>query len=148
MAIPKKGTGAGTKISFSTDGSAYTQFASVSKITPPAFSRETQDVTDLNSFEENDQFKEHVGGFIEADEMSIDGFFVKSDAAREAAEAAFYSNEEVYLKITMPAFIGKTVTVKGIITKYQPFGELTPDGGVAFSLSIKPNSKPTAGDAA
>ena len=68
---PNKATGSGTKASISTDGSTYKEFASITKIGPPSMSRGTVDVTDMNSYENNDQMKEFLTDFIEADEMTI-----------------------------------------------------------------------------
>lgn len=148
MALPKKTTGSGTKAFFSADGKAYKLFASITKLSPPSMSRGTVEVTDMNSYHENNQFKEYLGDFIEADEMNIEGYFVKDDEARNALEDAFYSGEECYVKIQLPPVIGKSMIVKGIITKYQPIGEISTDSGIAFSTSIKPNSKPTMNDTA
>lgn len=141
MAKPKKTTGSGTKALISADGKTYVEFASVSKISPPSMSRSTADVTDMNSYFDNDQFKEFLGSFIEGDEMSIEGYFVIGDEGREALENAFYSGDECYVKIQLPPTIGKSMIVRGIVTKYQPIGEITPDNGIAFSTSIKPNGK-------
>ena len=58
----------------STDGQTYKQFASVTKLGPPNMSRGTVDVTDMNSFETNNQMKEYLTDFIEAEEMSIEGY--------------------------------------------------------------------------
>lgn len=142
MALPKKTTGSGAKAEISKDNSAFSLFGSVSKITPPSFTRGTIDVTDMNSYQNNNQMKEFLSDFIEADEMQIEGFFLGEDAGREMLEEAFYSGEEVYIRVTLPPVIGKTMTVQGMITKYQPMGEISPDAGIAFSTSIKPNAKP------
>lgn len=142
-ATPQKTTGSGTKLSISSDGSTYTEFASVKSITPPSMSRGTVEVTDMNSYYNNDQFKEYLGDFIEGDEMSISGYLLKTDAALTAAETAFYSGNEVYIKIDLPTVIGQSMTVKGVITKYQRVGDISVSDGLAFSLSIKPTAKPT-----
>lgn len=142
MAKPKKTTGSGTKAFFSADGSEYALFASVTKVGPPSMSRGTVEVTDMNSYEDNNQFKEYLGDFIEADEMSVEGYFIKDDAARAALEDAFYSGDECYIKIQLPPLIGKSMIVKGIITTYRPLGDITTDSGIGFNASIKPNSKP------
>lgn len=140
---PKKTTGSGTKAFFSADGTNYKEFASVTKLSPPSMSRGTVEVTDLNSYENNDQFKEYLGDFIEADEMTLEGYYIKDDAARAALEAAFYSGEPCYIKVQLPPAIGQTMTVCGVLTKYQAFGEISSGAGIAFSTSIKPNKKPT-----
>ena len=143
MSTPEKATGSGTKASISTDGQSYKEFASITKIGPPSMSRGTVDVTDMNSYENNDQMKEFLTDFIEADEMSIEGFAKKTDDGRDAAETAFYAGTIVYIKIVLPAAIGKTMIVKGLMTSYRPIGDISSDAGIAFSMGIKPVAKPT-----
>lgn len=145
MAI-EKATGSGAKASISIDGSTFKEFASITKISPPSMSRGTVDVTDMNSFEENDQMKEFLTDFIEGEEMTIEGFVKKTDDGRDLAEDAFYSGKETSIKIILPAALGKTMTVKGLLTSYRPIGDISTDAGIAFSIGLKPNSKPTLED--
>ena len=105
-------------------------------------SRGTVDVTDMNSYETNDQMKEFLPDFIEAEEMSIEGYVKKADEGRDAAEAAFYDGTLVHIQITLPAAIGKTMTVRGYIVGYRPIGDISTDAGIAFTMSIKPIAKP------
>lgn len=140
---PNKATGSGTKASISTDGTTYKEFASITKIGPPNMSRGTVDVTDMNTYENNDQMKEFLTDFIEADEMTIEGFAKKTDEGRDAAEAAFYAGDIVYIKIVLPAAIGKAMIIKGLMTSYRPIGDISSDAGIAFSMGIKPVAKPT-----
>lgn len=141
---PKKSTGSGTKASISTDGGAsYKEFASITKISPPGMTRGTVDVTDLNSYENNDQMKEFLTDFIEGEDMSIEGYAKSTDEGRDAAETAFYAGIAVFIKIILPAAIGKTMIVIGVITSYKPIGDIDPSTGIAFSMSLKPTAKPT-----
>lgn len=75
--------------------------------------------------------------------MSIEGFAKKTDEGRDAAESAFYAGSIVHIKIVLPAAIGKTMIVKGLITSYRPIGDISSDAGIAFSMGIKPVAKPT-----
>lgn len=141
---PKKSTGSGTKASISTDGgTSYKDFASITKISPPGMTRGTVDVTDLNSYENNDQMKEFLTDFIEGEDMSIEGYVKSTDEGRDAAETAFYAGTAVFIKIILPAAIGKTMTVNGVITSYKPIGDIDSSTGIAFSMSLKPTAKPT-----
>ena len=146
MAIPEKTTGSGTKAFFSKDKTTWKQFASVSKITPPSMSRGTIEVTDMNSYHDNNQFKEYLGDFIEADEMTIEGYFVKDDEGRSMLEECFYSGEECYVKVQLPPVIGKDMIVTGVLTKYQPMGEISTTAGIAFTMSMKPNGRAEMSD--
>ena len=143
---PGKATGSGAKASISTDGQTFKDFASITKIGPPNMSRGTVDVTDMNSFENNNQMKEFLPDFIEAEEMSLEGFVKKTDEGRDAAETAFYAGTLVHIKITLPNAIGKTMTVVGYIVSYRPIGDISTDAGIAFSMGIKPVQKPALAD--
>lgn len=105
-------------------------------------SRGTVDVTDMNSYENNDQMKEFLVDFIEGEEMAIEGYVKSTDEGRDAAEAAFYGGAEVHVKIDLPAAIGKSMVVKGLIVSYRPIGDITTDAGIAFSMGLKPTAKP------
>lgn len=142
MADIKKATGSGTTAAISTDGTTFKTFASVTNLAPPNMTRGTVDVTDMNSYSNNDQFKEYLGDFIEGDEMNIEGFFISGDEGREAAETAFYSGGEVQIRIVLPAVLGKTMTVTGIITTYRPIGDINTSDGIKFSIAVKPTRKP------
>lgn len=143
IATPKKSTGSGTTAAISTDGgTTYKTFASVTSLGPPNMTRGTVDVTDMNSYQNNNQMKEFLTDFIEADEMSLEGFVVGEDEGRDAAETAFYSGAEVKLKLVLPAALGKTMVITGLLTAYRPIGDIDTGSGIAFSLSIKPTAKP------
>lgn len=138
-----KMTGSGVTASISTDGTTYSQFASVTSITPPNMTRATVDVTDLNSYSNNDQFKEFLSSFIEGEEIQISGFFRAADAGRAAAETAFYAGTSCYIKLYFPAPVNKDWVCRGVPTSYQQVGEITADAGIPFRFGVKPTAKPT-----
>lgn len=143
MAGPKKGTGSGTKFELSTDGSTFKKFMSVTKVSPPEYSRDTVDLTDNGSFENNNQMKESGTGFIDPGELQVDGFVHTEDEGLPAAEEAFFSGVEVKGKIISPPWLNKTITYSGIITKLKPIGDLDPENGVPYSMTMKLLGKPT-----
>lgn len=145
---PKKATGSGAKISISTDGSAYKEFGSVTSVAPPNLSRGTVDATDLNSYYNNDQFKEYLGDFIDADDMTVEGHYLGTDEGREAAATAFYAGIEVSLKIQLPAAIGKSYVYKGILTAFRDLTDINTGAAIGYSLSLKPNAKPVVSSTA
>ena len=99
MALPKKGTGSGTKAYISTDGSEFTQFLSVSKVSPPDYSRGTVDLTDNASYDDNNQMKEFGVGFIEGGDLKIEGWHRTDDTGITAAEEAFFAGTPVQIKL-------------------------------------------------
>ena len=143
MSDVKKATGSGTTAAISTDGSTYKDFASITNLSMPNMTRGTVDVTDMNSYGNNDQMKEFLGDFIEADDMTIEGFHINGDEGREAAETAFYSGGLVYIKVVLPSALGKTAIITGIMTAYKPIGDIDTSNGIKFSMSIKPTEKPS-----
>lgn len=140
---PKKATGSGTKVSFSTDGTAYKEFGSVTSISPPSMSRNTVDSTDMNSYYNNDQFNEYLADFIEADDMTVEGHYLEGDEGRVAASEAFYTGEECYIKIDLPKAIGKSYIVKGIPTALRDLTDISTGAVIGFSFGVKPTCKPT-----
>ena len=142
MALPKKGTGSGTKAYISTDGSEFTQFLSVSKVSPPDYSRGTVDLTDNASYDDNNQMKEFGVGFVEAGELKIEGWHRTDDTGITAAEEAFFAGTPVQIKLVSPPWLGKTLVFPGIITGLQTIGSLEPENGVPYSVTVKPTGKP------
>ena len=72
MATPKKGTGSGTTFELSTDdGSTWTKILSVSKVTPPEYTRNTVDLTDNSSYDSNNQMNQISTGIIKGGELKV-----------------------------------------------------------------------------
>lgn len=144
MTIPKKGTGSGTTFELSTDdGSSWTKILSVSKVTPPEYTRNTVDLTDNSSYDSNNQMKEFGTGFIEGGELKVEGFVRTDDTGLATAEEAFFEGGEVKARIVGPKWYKKTLVYPGVLTGMQPIGELDPENGVPYSLTMKVTGKPT-----
>lgn len=142
MATPEKGTGNGTQVHISVDdGKTFKEFGSVTKVSAPKLTREDVDTTDNKSFENNGQMKESSPGFITADDLTVEGFYKNTDEARTVIDTAFYEGSDVQLKIVSPKFMGKTFVYKGYINSWQEFGELSPETGVSFAMSLKVQGK-------
>lgn len=135
-------TGSGSKIYVSTDKKNWKLFGKVTGVTPPTFTREAIDATTLNSFSDNDKFKESVPGFVEGSDLPVNGFYVNGDEGREAADAAFYGDNPVYIKVETPPKIGKTFIYYGPPTSYTPLGEINTSGLIGFAFTIKVIKKP------
>lgn len=142
MAGPKKGVGSGTKVEISTDGTKFTKIMSVTKVSPPAFSTDDADLTDQESYESNNKFKESAPTFIDGGEVKIDGWVNTDDTGVAAAETAFFDQSPVICRVVFPAWMGKTITYNGYIKSLQTIGDLDPEAGVPYSITIKVNKKP------
>ena len=144
MALPKKGTGSGTTVELSTDGSTWTKLLSVTKVGAPEYTRDTVDVTDNGSYESNNQMKEFVASFIDGGELTVEGFVRSDDETGLAkAEEAFFNGDMVQVRVVGPKWLGKTFVYPGLITSFKPIGDMDPENGVPYSLTTKVTGKPT-----
>lgn len=142
MAGPKKGVGSGTKVEISTDGTKFTKIMSVTKVSPPELSTDDADLTDQESYASNDKFKESVPTFIDGGEIKIDGWVNTDDTGVAAAETAFFDQSPVICRVVFPVWMDKTITYNGYIKSIQSIGDLDPEAGVPYSITIKVNKKP------
>lgn len=129
--------GYGAKFSIKGAGSTYTAVAEVVSITPPGLTRETIDVTHLNS---DDQTKEFIGSLIEAGEATITINYVPS--ASDVLLTAFTTNGGAgEFRITYPKN-DFNMDFKGIITGYEQ-GDIVVDDKLSATLTIKCSGRPT-----
>lgn len=112
----------------------YVAVAEVVSITPPGMTRDAVEATHLKS---PDGWKEFIAGLKEAGEASLTLNFVPS--ATDALFTAFTADSGKY-EITFPN--GVQMRFGGFFTAYNP-PELTPDGKMEASATIKATSKPT-----
>lgn len=114
--------------------------AEITKLTSPALTLETIDVT---SHASDDYFREYIAGLLDGGEVSLEGNFIYSDSD---GQIGLYSDMLAKTKqtfiITFPTAITATWTFYAYVTKFQT-GDFTPDGKVSFSVSLKITGKPT-----
>lgn len=127
----------GYNASFGIEGSTagtYVDVAEVVSITPPGVTREAVEATHLKS---PDRYKEFIAGLKETGEASITLNFVP--AASDDVFTAFEAEEGKY-QITFPN--GVMLRFDGFFTAYNP-PELTPEGKMEATATIKATGKPT-----
>ena len=112
----------------------YVTVAEVVSITPPGMTRDSVEATHLTS---PDKWKEFIAGLKDAGEASFTMNFVPS--ATDAVYLAFNADSGKY-QITFPN--GVMMRFAGFFTGYTP-PELTPDGKMEASATIKPTGAPT-----
>ena len=112
----------------------YVDVAEVIAITPPGMTRGTQEATHLKS---PDNHHEHIALLSDSEEASFTVNFVPS--ATDALLAAFNATTGKF-QITYPN--GVMLRFGGIVTGYTP-PELTPEGKMEATVTIKPSGKPT-----
>ena len=119
------------------DGATYDYVAEVTSITPPGMSRDTVDVTHLES---PDKFKEYIAGLADGGDASISLNY--KPAASDALVAAFIA-ETGDFRVLFPD--GDTfLDFAGIVTEWSP-GELTSDGAMSCTFSVKATGPVTLG---
>lgn len=127
----------GWNAKFGIEGSTagtYVDLAEVISITPPGMTRNTVDATHLQS---PDGWMEYIAGLKDTGEASITLNFVPS--ATDALYAAFEDESGAY-QITFPN--GVMFRFSGFFTGYTP-SDITPEGKLEVTATIKPTGKPT-----
>jgi predicted secreted protein len=125
--------GLGTRLGIKS-GSNYTAVAEVTRITPAGWSRNTVDATHLES---PDGWAEFIAGLKTASDCTFDVNWVP--AASDPLLAAFEAGEGEFQLL----FPSATVAMQfaGIVTEFKP-GEVSPEGKLSASVTIKPSGKP------
>jgi predicted secreted protein len=111
----------------------YVAVAEVTSIRPPSWSRDAVEATHLTS---DDDYKEFIAGIKEAGEAQMTLNWVPS--ATDAMVAAFADDFGNY-QITAPN--GVRLQFSGFFLTYEP-GEMTPEGKMTASVTIKASGKP------
>lgn len=113
--------------------------AGLTSISGLDLSADTLDVTTLDS---EDGYREFIGGFKDAGEVSISGYFEPGDADGQAAlYDAFEAGEVASFSIIFPQ--GAAWTFNGIVTGFSTGAEL--EDLVSFEGTIKVSGKPSLG---
>lgn len=115
-------------------GATYNALAEVTRITPAGWSRNTVDATHLDS---PDAWAEFIAGLKTASDCSFDVNWVP--AASDPLLAAFEAGNGEFQLL----FPGGTLAMQfaGIVTEFKP-GEISPEGKLSASVTIKPSGKP------
>lgn len=113
-------------------GATPTYVAEVVSITPPGMSRDTVDVTHLES---DNAWKEYIGSLKDSGEASITINYVPTVAASDALFTAFGSDAAQDFTILFPGGTVK-MTFKGIVTGYEP-GDLVADDKMSLTFTVK-----------
>lgn len=136
MAASSAQAGFGAQFGIKGGGDTFDDVAEVVSIQPPGLTRETIDVTHLNS---DDQTKEFIGSLIEGGEASITINYIPS--ASDALLTAFTTDGgKGEFRIVYPK-ADFAMTFKGIVTGYEP-GEIVVDDKLSASFTIKCSGKP------
>lgn len=118
-------------------GLTDTLVAHVSSISGPNQSRESIDVTALDS---TGGYREYIDGFKDGGEVAIQGFFDYADGGQKAVYAAFDGEGVNKFSIIFPERIGAKWVFNGVVTAFEVTSEV--GNAVGFSATIKVSGKP------
>lgn len=114
-----------------------TPIGSLKSIGGIALSADTIDVTTLDN---EDGYKEFIGGMKDGGEISLEGFFDYGDDGQKALYDAFESGGVEEATIEFPAEMKCNWQLNGVVTAYETSADLS--DAVTFSCTVKVSGKP------
>jgi len=135
MPVTNAQIGLGAKFGIkASSGSTYNAVAEVTRITPPGWTRNTVDATHLES---PDAWAEFIAGLKTGSDCTFDVNWVPtvSDPLLAAFEAGAGNFELIFPSGTV------ALQFAGIVTAFA-VGEISPEGKLTASVTIKPSGKP------
>lgn len=126
--------GLGSKLGIKGGGGTYGSVAEVTRITPAGWTRNTVDATHLES---PDGWAEFIAGLKTASDCTFDVNWVP--APSDPLLKAFNDGSGDFQLL----FPSKTLAMQflGIVTNFTP-GEISPEGKLSASVTIKPSGAP------
>ena len=135
--MPASNATAGYGARFGIEGpttGVYTYVAEVTSITPPGWTRDTIEVTNLES---PDKTKEYIASLVDAGEATITVNYLPS--ATDVLLAAFTAEKDKF-RILLPSGT-LALDFAGIVTGYE-LGDMVGDDKMSATLTIKATGKP------
>ncbi|MCE5226705.1 MAG: phage tail tube protein [Porphyromonadaceae bacterium] len=103
----------------------------------------TADTIDVTTLDSTGGYKEYIGGFKDAGEVSAEGYFDSSAGANQVDLQSDLDDGLVDdYTINFPTTPTAKWTFKGIVTNFK-VGDAEMDGTISFSVTIKVSGKPT-----
>lgn len=102
----------------------------------------TADTIDVTTLDSDGGYKEFIGGFKDAGEVSAEGYF---DPETTSNQVSLQNDLDDGLtddyNINFPAATGAKWAFKGVVTNFK-VGDAEMDGTIGFSVTIKVSGKP------
>ncbi len=131
----KLSLGKGTK--FEIDSKVVASLNSIGAVEKSA------DSTEVTTLDNEDGYKEYLGGMKDGGEVAIEGYMDGSDTSnQDTMEEAFEDQAVHAFKIIFPEAIGKTWTINGVVTKFGAGGAAVGDA-LKFTSTVKISGKPS-----
>lgn len=101
----------------------------------------TADTIDVTTLDSDGGYRESIGAFKDAGEVSLEGFFRPDDAGQLAMQDSLDEGQPEEYTIEFPTTPVATWTFKGVVTTFK-VGDAEVDGTVSFGATIKISGKP------
>ncbi len=102
------------------------------------------DTIDVTTIDNENGYKEFLGGLKDGGEVPVSGFFDYSDEGQKAVYAAFESGEVQECAIVFPEKLGCQWSFSGVVTALETGAEL--EDAVTFDATVKVSGKPKLED--
>lgn len=99
------------------------------------------DTIDTTTLDSDGGYREFIGGFKDAGEVGVSGFFLPKDGGQAAVYAAFESGEVQECEIVFPPSMGASWQFSAVVTGISTGAEL--EDAVSFEGTLKVSGKPT-----
>lgn len=99
---------------------------------------DTQDVTTLDS---DGGYREFIGTFKDAGEVSLEGYFRPGDVGQMAMQTSLDNGQPEAYTIEFPTTPKATWAFDGVVTGFK-VGDAETDGTITFGATIKVSGKP------
>lgn len=122
-----------------TDGGTYSDIAQIKSITGPELTRETYDVSDLQS-----DFMEFVSGMADGGEVTLDLVYDPADDTLQALKDDLVNalaGGLTYFQISWPTIDEDAVQFAALVTKFGPI-VADKDGALAAAATLKVSGAP------
>ncbi|HHV42729.1 MAG TPA: hypothetical protein GXX72_07820 [Clostridiaceae bacterium] len=102
----------------------------------------TADEIDVTTLDSDDGYKEFIGGFKDAGEVTIEGFFDSENDGQLAMQTSLDDGEAEDYKIQFPTKPPTEWNFKAVVTGFS-VGNVDVDGNVTFGATLRVSGKPT-----
>jgi len=101
----------------------------------------TADTIDVTTLDSDGGYREFIGSFKDAGEVTIEGFFKPEDAGQLAMQTSLDEGNPEDYTIEFPTSPKATWGFEGVVTGFK-VGDADVDGTITFGATIKVSGKP------
>lgn len=102
----------------------------------------TADEIDVTTLDSDGGYREYIGGFKDAGEVSIEGYFDSENEGQLAMQTSLDDGLAEDYKITFPTTPQAEWNFKAVVTGFK-VGDVDVDGNITFGATLRVSGKPT-----